>query len=100
MTAKAYIVANVTVHDPEAYETYRKGNSAIVEQFGGRFLVRGGALHPLEGEPPAERLVIIEFPSVERAKEFYNSEDYQALVPHRWANSSATSLLIAEGLPE
>ena len=68
----------------------------MIERFGGKFLVRGGTLHPLEGEPEFSRLVIIEFPDVEAAQGFYDSADYQELVPHRTANARSM-LLIAEG---
>ena len=68
----------------------------MIERFRGKFLVRGGTLHPLEGEPEFSRLVIIEFPDVEAAQGFYGSADYQELVPHRTANARSM-LLIAEG---
>jgi uncharacterized protein (DUF1330 family) len=96
MTPKAYLVAQITISDPQGYEAYRSRTRAIVESFGGRFLVRGGTLHPLEGRAGFERLAIIEFPDLESAQRFYQSADYQQLVPHRTANSDSM-LLIAEG---
>ena len=94
--AKAYLIAQIEVHDPAGYENYRTRTGAVIEQFGGRFIVRGGTLHPLEGAPGFGRLAIIEFPDLESAKSFYESPDYQQLVPHRTANSSGT-LFIAQG---
>lgn len=94
--AKAYLLAQVTIEDPEGYEAYRSQTGAIVDRFGGRFIVRGGTLHPLEGQPDFERLVIIEFPDLESAQGFYHSREYQELIPHRTANSTAT-LFFAEG---
>jgi uncharacterized protein (DUF1330 family) len=69
----AYLIANVDVHDPAAYEAYRSRTGAIVERHNGRFIVRGGPVHHLEGEPWAHRLVIIHFPDLEAAKAFYDS---------------------------
>ena len=97
MGAKAYLIVQVEVRDAQGYEAYRKETPAIVERFGGRFLVRGGTLHPLEGDPGAGRLVIVEFPDANAAESFYHSPEYQALVPHRTANASGR-LFIAEGI--
>ena len=94
--AKAYLVAQIEIHDPQGYDAYRSRTGEVIERFGGKFLVRGGTLHPLEGEPEFSRLVIIEFPDVEAAQGFYGSADYQELVPHRTANARSM-LLIAEG---
>lgn len=99
MTPKAYLVAQITIRDPHGYEAYRSRTRAIIESFGGRFLVRGGALHQLEGEAGFERLVMIEFPSLSAAHDFYRSPQYQELVPHRTGNSDGM-LLIAEGAGE
>ena len=94
---KGYIVANVTVEDAAAYEAYRSKVEGIIERHGGRYLVRGGAVEVREGEPGIARLVILEFPSVEAARAFYDSADYQAILPIRTANAAAT-LIIAEGI--
>ena len=95
--AKAYLVAQIEVHDPLGYDAYRSRTGAIIERFGGRFLVRGGTLHPLEGEPDFSRLVIIEFADLDAARRFYDSAEYQALIPHRTDNARSM-LLIAEGV--
>ena len=93
---KAYLVAQIEIQDPLGYDAYRSRTGAVIERFGGRFLVRGGKLHPLEGEPDFSRLVVIEFPDLESAQGFYNSAEYQELVPHRTANARSM-LLIADG---
>ena len=95
--AKAYLVAQIEVHDPLGYDAYRSRTGAVVERFGGRFLVRGGKLHPLEGEPDFSRLIIIEFPDLGSAQGFYGSAEYQELIPHRTENARSI-LLIAEGV--
>lgn len=92
----AYLVANVDVHDAGAYEAYRSRTGAIVERHRGRFIVRGGTIHPLEGEPPAPRLVIIEFPDLAAAKGFYDSPEYQEIIPLRTRASDGV-LLIVDG---
>jgi uncharacterized protein (DUF1330 family) len=95
--AKAYLVAQIEVRDPLGYDAYRSRTGAVIERFGGRFLVRGGTLHPLEGEPDFSRLVIIEFADLDAARRFYDSAEYQALIPHRTDNARSM-LLIAEGV--
>jgi uncharacterized protein (DUF1330 family) len=71
MPEKGYIVAEVKVHDADAIALYRQMSQAAVEQYGGRFLVRGGAAEILEGKwTPPQRLVIVEFDSVEQARCF------------------------------
>lgn len=94
---KGYIVANVAVEDAGAYEVYRSKVEAIIERHGGRYLIRGGAVEVREGEPGIARLVILEFPSVEAARTFYDSPDYQAILPIRTTNATST-LIIAEGI--
>lgn len=74
---KGYIVARVTVTDPDAYAEYVKGASEAIRRYGGRPLVRGGRHEAMEGEARA-RNVVIEFGSFEQAKAYYRSPEYQA----------------------
>jgi len=94
---KGYVIANVSVEDAAGYEGYRSQTAAIIEKYGGRFLVRGGAIEVKEGEPGIARLVILEFPSVEAARIFYDSPEYQAVLPIRLDTANST-LVIAEGI--
>ena len=89
----AYLIA---MHDPDRYENYRSRTGEIVARHGGRFIVRGGAVHVLEGEPKVHRLVVIEFPDVVAAKGFYDSPEYQQVIQFRTSASSG-ELLIVEG---
>jgi uncharacterized protein (DUF1330 family) len=92
----AYLIANINVKDPDAYQAYRSRTPQIIAHHGGRFIVRGGAVHVLEGEPEVHRLVVIEFPDVDAAQAFYQSEEYQQIIPLR-TNASVGSLMIVEG---
>jgi uncharacterized protein (DUF1330 family) len=94
---KGYVIANVSVADTAAYEGYRSRTAAIIAQYGGRFLVRGGAVEVREGDPGIGRLVILEFPSMDAARTFYDSPEYQAILPIRLEHASST-LVIAEGV--
>jgi len=94
---KGYVIANVQVTDEAGYEAYRSQTASIIAQYGGRFLVRGGAVEAREGDPGIGRLVILEFPSVEAARIFYDSPEYQAIIPLREANAVST-LCIVEGV--
>ena len=93
----AYLIASIKIHDPSGYDEYRSQTQPIVDAHGGRFLVRGGTVHPLEGAEDIERFVVIEFPSVEAARGFYDSADYQRILPARTSNA-ATDMFIVEGI--
>ncbi len=92
---KGYIIARVTVTNPEAYAEYAKGATEAIRQYGGRPLVRGGAHEPLEGEARA-RNVVIEFDSVEQARRYYHSPEYQAAKAKR-AGAAEGEFVLVEG---
>ena len=79
----AYLIARVEVKDAAAYDEYRRLAAASLEKFGGRYRARGGATVTLEGENETRRLVIVEFDSLERAKEWYRSPEYQKAIAAR-----------------
>ena len=93
----AYLIAQVTIHDPEIYKQYVARSSAIIAQHGGRFVARGGASERLEGSMSARRVVIIEFPSMDAARNWYNSPAYQEAKAIRTPVSDA-DFVIVEGL--
>jgi uncharacterized protein (DUF1330 family) len=72
----AYVIARVEITDPVRYQEYMKATPAAIARYGGKFIIRGGELVTLEGPPETRRLVVIEFPTLEQAKTFYNSEEY------------------------
>ena len=93
----AYIIAQITIHDPETYDRYRAGTPAAIERYGGRFVVRGGELAVLEGNWRPKRLVLLEFDDLEAAKRWYESPEYQEV--KRLRDGAATLRIVAvEGL--
>ena len=79
----AYLVANITVTNSKRYPEYREKVPPVIAQYGGKFLVRGGAIHPAEGDLGVDRLVVIEFPTLEAARRFYDSPEYAPLLKLR-----------------
>lgn len=98
MPAKGYIVAEVKAHDADAMARYRLFSQAAVEQYGGRFIVRGGAAEILEGKwSPPQRMVIVEFDSVDQAKHFYDSPEYLAARKVR-EDAAEMNMLVISGV--
>ena len=93
----AYVIADVDVKDPVRYEDYRRMVLPTITAYGGRFLARGGAVTTLEGAWWPQRIVIVEFPSVERAKAWWNSAEYAEAKALRQATSEG-SLIVIEGV--
>ena len=73
----AYVIANVDVQDAARFEDYRKQVPATIAKHGGRYLVRGGRVERVEGSWNPTRLVMLEFPSMEQARRWYDSEEYR-----------------------
>ena len=94
---KAYVLVQVDVSNAQQYGEYTKLSPGIIEKFGGRFLARGGRTATLEGAPAQGRVVIVEFPSFERAQEFYSSQEYQAAKKVR-AGAATAQFVLVEGL--
>jgi uncharacterized protein (DUF1330 family) len=85
----AYIIVRMHVTDAEQYKEYTKVAPDVVAQYGGRFIVRGGETVTLEGPEEKDRIVVLEFASLDRAKAFYGSEEYAAAVKLREGAASA-----------
>ena len=82
----AYVISEVGPRDAVGWETYRSMAARTIAQYGGRYLVRGGAAEAAEGGPPPKTLIIVEFPSMERLREWYASPEYaEALKVRRTA---------------
>jgi uncharacterized protein (DUF1330 family) len=93
----AYLIANVRIHDREIYKLYVARSSAIISKHGGKILARGGATEVLEGDSSAPRVVIIEFQSMDAARDFYRSPEYQEAKRLR-AGVSEAQFVIVEGV--
>lgn len=85
----AYIVSRVSISDREAMNGYMAEAPASVDAYGGKYLVRTGDITVLEGNAPYERVVVVEFPSKERALAWYNSNEYRDLRDIRWRSADA-----------
>jgi uncharacterized protein (DUF1330 family) len=93
----AYIVVDIEVTNTETYEAYKQLVPATVEKYGGRFIVRGGNAECLEGTWLPRRIVVLEFPSVEKAKAWYDSIEYARPKAMRQA-SAISNLILVEGV--
>ena len=91
----AYVIVEVEVKDKDRYETYKQMVPTSLTPYGGRFLVRGGEVETLEGDWSPKRVVIVEFPSVERAKEWWSSEEYAEAKGLRQATAQTRMIVVA-----
>ena len=92
----AYVIGDVEVTEPAAFQEYRNRLGATIEQYGGRFVIRGGRVNSKEGDWQPHRLLMLEFPSFEQAERWYNSSEYKPLIAIR-EKAARTHLIIAEG---
>ena len=93
----AYVVLDIDVTDPETFSRYRELAPAAIEAFGGRYLARGGRTEVLEGLWKPKRIVVLEFPSMERAKAWHDSTEYREARALRNA-STVTDSIVTEGV--
>ena len=94
----AYVISEVEILDEERANIYRPLASASIERYGGRYIVRGGEADVVEGGPPARTIVIVEFPSMARAREWYRSPEYAEALKVR-AGALERRLIFVEGMP-
>ena len=91
---KGYIIGQITITDPKKYQRYAFETENIIKKFGGRYLIRGGNQLIAEGKPQGNRDVVVEFDTLEKAKEFYESEEYAKIIDIRKQNSTGYILLV------
>jgi uncharacterized protein (DUF1330 family) len=91
-----YVIVNITGRDPVRYEEYKRLASPTVSAYGGRYVVRGGPVDVREGGWSPSRLVVLEFPSAERARAWWDSPEYSAAKAIR-QSCADTQLVITEG---
>ena len=94
---KGYVVVNVKVKNAERYPEYAKRAYETVVQFGGRYLTRGSPPEIKEGHPQLSRFVIVEFPSLDDARRWYDSEEYKPIRALRW-EWAESELFFVEGV--
>jgi uncharacterized protein (DUF1330 family) len=93
----AYVVVDIEVNDPQTYEEYKLLAPPAIAAYGGRYLARGGRAATLEGDWSPKRLVILEFPSFDRAKEWWASAEYAEAKALR-QRCASTRMVAVEGL--
>jgi uncharacterized protein (DUF1330 family) len=94
----AYMIVSIEdISDKERYSRYVREVPAIVGEYGGKYIARGGEVVPFAGEWNPKRVIIIEFPSLDAARECFNSPEYRAIAPFR-EESTITRAIFVEGL--
>jgi uncharacterized protein (DUF1330 family) len=93
----AYVIVEIDVQDPVGYEEYKKQAGATVHAHGGKYIVRGGMTEVLEGDWQPKRIVVLEFPSMDRAKRWLNCEEYRE--PRKMRHATArTNMILVDGV--
>jgi len=90
----AYFVAEVEITNPAGFQPYGAAVSATLEQYGGRYLTRGGPTELIEGGPEPKRIVILEFADKAAVKRWYESPEYQKILPLRLNNSTGRGFIV------
>ena len=94
---KGFVIVDIEILDQGKYQKYKQLAASSIEQYGGNYVVRGGRIQPLEGDWRPERLAIVEFESLEKAKAWYDSPEYAPAKQIR-QEASRGKILIVEGL--
>lgn len=92
----AYVIVEISIHNPVEYEEYKKLSLPSLAPFGGKFIVRGGNTVTLEGDWRPERMVVLDFPAKEKALEWWNSDIYAAAKAIR-QRTAETKMIVVEG---
>ena len=90
----AYFVAELETTNQAGMDPYRAAVPATITKYGGRYVTRGGATELIEGGPEPKRIVILEFADKEAIKRWYNSPEYQKILPTRLANSTGRAIIV------
>jgi uncharacterized protein (DUF1330 family) len=93
----AYLIVETDITDPEQYEQYKAASPGAIAAGGGRFIVRGGEMAVLEGDWHPKRLVVVEFPDLEAAKAFYESDEYRAAMKLR-EGAAHLNMVVVQGV--
>jgi uncharacterized protein (DUF1330 family) len=93
----AYLIAEVEITDPKAYEEYRKIVPGTIAQYGGRYLVRGGSVETKEGGWTPSRVVVLEFASMDQARKWYHSPEYAPALAIR-TRAGKSKVILVDGI--
>ncbi len=93
----AYVLVELEINDAAKFERYRELVPSLIEKYGGRYLVRGGDTETVEGDWAPKRIVVLEFESTQRPKEFLDSEEYRPVKQIR-LDSATTNMIVAQGV--
>jgi uncharacterized protein (DUF1330 family) len=93
----AYLISDVSIRDNQAFQVYRTRAAASIAKYGGRYLVRGGAIEPLEGNWSPRTIIVVEFPDIERARAWYRSPEYADALEVR-DEALSRNLILVDGI--
>lgn len=93
----AYLVVDIDVTNPAQFEEYKKLAPTAIAKYGGRYLIRGGAYESIEGDWKPQRLTVVEFESMDKAKAFYHSPEYQTAIKAR-KGAAKMNMLLVQGI--
>ena len=95
----AYLIADITITDPEDYQQYTRTVEETITRFGGRYIVKGATSHPevIEGDWTPTRITLLEFPTIEQARAWYDSPEYTAIRGIR-QRASGSRLIFVHGV--
>jgi uncharacterized protein (DUF1330 family) len=96
--AVAYVIVDMKITDPEQYKQYMAEAPAAVKAYGGKYVIRGGRFEALEGRWQPTRMAMLEFPSYEQAKAWYDSEQYRAARARRLGTTEYFNMILVEGV--
>lgn len=91
----AYLIASICVQSTDWLSDYSDKANALITKYGGKYIVRGGAMEALEGESPLPSMVVVlKFPSIEKGKAWYEDEEYKPLIDIRNTGSKSEFVLV------
>ena len=90
----AYVVNEIVITEPKRFQTYADQVPAILAQYGGEYVIRGGQPEQVDGPEPPDRLVVLRFPTREAARRWRNSDEYLAILPIREATSTSRVYIV------
>ncbi len=94
----AYIIADIKISDMEKFKNYMAAAPGAVSAGGGEYIARGGKFEALEGSWQPNRLTLLKFESLDKARAFYNSEKYQAAKAQREGSTEYFNMVVVEGV--